>query len=209
MVDSLLNANSKIAEMAKVYQDIHVGSLDVGTGSVVLRNHHSFLNLSAHRGRFSVQINGDEQVSDALTGLFVPAGGTQTINLDTQALKRHYRAGNGVRLLFEFSRKAAEKGTAPGHVAAWDRLALQVGERVLDLSAVASCAGVELIENQGSVIVRAGDIEFPLDEALGHLLSWKLNGRELLSHMQVRGSILGAKPPMPMTKSGVVSGKNT
>ena len=184
VVDSLLNPNGKIAEVAKVYQDIHVESLDAGRGSFVLHNHHSFLPLSAYRGRYRLQVNGADLRADELTGLSAPAGGTQEIKLDAQELKQYYRSGDDVRLLFEFSRTVAERGTPQGHITAWDQLPLQLGEREMDLSVAASVAGIELIENQGSVIVRAGDMEFALNKALGRLLSWKLKGRELLSHMQ-------------------------
>ena len=184
VVDSLLNPNGKIAEVAKVYQDIHVETLDAKRGSFVLHNHHSFLPLSAYQGRYRLQVNGADLRSDELTGLSAPAAGNQKIKLDMQELKQYYGSGDDVRLLFEFSRKVAEKGTPQGHIAGWDQLPLQLGERDMDLSVVDSAAGIELIEKPGSVIVRAGDTQFALNTALGRLLSWKIKGRELLSHMQ-------------------------
>ena len=184
LVDSLLNPNAKITEVAKVYQDIQVEALDAGSGSFVLHNHHSFLPLSAFRSRYRLQVNGADLHPVELTGLSAPAGGMQTIKLDMQELNQYYRSGDDVRLLFEFSRKVAEKGTPQGHIAAWDQFPLQFAERDIDLTVADSVAGIELIEKPGSVVVRTGTTEFALNTALGRLLSWKIKGRELLSHTQ-------------------------
>ncbi len=169
--------NPQLYEVKKVYQNITVTADDLKTGAFTIRNKYFFTNLNEFDLRWTIT-DAQGVVTQGKTGpLDITPLQAQSIQIDLPQLQAP-SAGQEYVLRFSFTTKKRKGLVKAGHEVAWE-------EFVLPIQAQAPLVK----KNEGTLITSATDktqiiegrdFQMVFDKTSGILISYRLNGKELL-----------------------------
>ncbi|WP_404307212.1 glycoside hydrolase family 2 TIM barrel-domain containing protein [Neorhodopirellula lusitana] len=160
-----------------VHQSIQSSPADLAAGKVKIRNWFDFSNIQdMATGKWEVLENGKVIKSGAIEDLDIPARTEKVVQLD---LPETTDSGAEYLLNLRFFSKNDQPLLKAGHEIAHDQLSIKGSyQPATDSTPVAASAGKLAV--QGSTI-KGPNFSVSFDEKTGSLVSYKFNGRDLVS----------------------------
>jgi beta-galactosidase len=162
-------------EVKKVYQHVKVHADDLAAGKVRVQNKYFFTNLNEFEAKWVLRRDGREVQSGSLGRLDVPPQTSQGLTIPLPSASQ----GRGECFLTVFfALPEARPWAAAGHVAAWDQLWIS-GKKVS--SVALSGAAPDLKPTDERLLISGGGFAAAIDKKTGELVSYQLDGVELLA----------------------------
>lgn len=171
------SVSPKLLEVKRCYQNAAIAAVDLRQGVVSVKNNYLFTDLDAFALQWSVALDG---VASAAGSLRVSAAPGETAEAAIPLPERRQGDGEAVLTVSLHTTEAAPWADA-GHEVAFQQF-------VLPSAALAAAAGraaqshapIELIEEEGRLLVRGAAFSVAIDKGSGSLVSYNVGGTELI-----------------------------
>jgi beta-galactosidase len=166
-------------EVKKVYQNVHFAESEKQQLTYTIKNGFFFTNLADYSLEASLLENGKVVATESLGALNVRPQQSTIIELDT--FKKLIKPRNEYYINLTFKTTKESLGIPNGHVIAEDQFKLDTGENHFsDVAAIDITALVEKTESDSTILVSGSDFSISFDKRKGQLISYQLEGKELL-----------------------------
>jgi len=169
-----------LAEVKKVYQNVHVKAVDLATGQIEIKNGYFFTTLSdLLKGTWTVRADDRVVQTGTLDHLDIKPGESRQVTVPLRPIS----AEPGVQYFLDLSFALREKQLwAPtGHELAWEQFKLPVGKPAGSAAVqAAKLPPLKLTDRDGSIRVEGKDFSIAVDRASGFLSSMRYQGVELV-----------------------------
>ena len=173
-----LQPSPQFEEVKKAYQDLHMEGVDLTKPNLRIRvsNERFFTGTPDIKGSWKLLQNGNPVAEGALELPDIASQSSAELTVPTSATPA---PGSEYVFRVRFDQKGETAWQAAGMPVAWDELPLPWGKR--SVPAPASEEGKAVItEAADGVTLSAGKSVAVIDKKSGVLVSWKLDGKELL-----------------------------
>lgn len=167
-----------LIEYKYLLQPVVVEPLDLEAGELLITNRYDFLSLEGLEIGWSLTEDGvviDEGVAPRLE---IGPGETQRVTLDLT--QPELTPGAEYWLGLTFRLREATRWAEAGHLVGWEQFRMPWEAPAREVSADEMPA-VELYEDAERITVAGQGWRVAFDRALGEMVSWQANGRELLA----------------------------
>ena len=162
-----------LAEVKYVYQDIKFTSEDPSSGRFNIFNRFFFNDLSKYELRWSVLADG-KVVRKGKMHFDTPAQEGEDFMVKLPKLRKR----KGYHINFDMVTTEASPLLKKGHVIATEQFLLKEAGKKAYQPKAGAC---EVIEDDGSLVIRSKKVELVYDKAKGYVTSYKVKGREMLA----------------------------
>lgn len=162
-----------LAEVKYVYQDIKFTSEDPSSGRFNIFNRFYFNDLSKYELRWSVLADG-KVVRKGKMHFDTPAQEGEDFMVKLPKLRKR----KGYHINFDMVTTEASPLLKKGHVIATEQFLLKEAGKKAYQPKAGAC---EVIEDDGSLVIRSKKVELVYDKAKGYVTSYKVKGREMLA----------------------------
>jgi beta-galactosidase len=165
-------------ELRKLAQPIEVTAINAARGRLRVRNKHDFLTLKDYDGKWELVVDGTVRKRGKLRKLATGPGQTESVSLELQAPK--LTPGQEAFLNIEFLTRKESRWAPAGYLIAWEQIALPAPKRPSIRPRGKTKLGAEIVDGNGSILVRAGGLEMEVDRAASRLRRLHLQGKPVL-----------------------------
>jgi len=167
-----------LAILQAVMQPVEVEAVDLAEGVVRVWNRYDLSEWTELlTARWEVQVDGVVVEAGALMLPTLQAGESAELTVPYQ--EPEVPAGAEARLRLFFELRDPQVWADAGHQVAWADLSLPFGEPAPAIDPSGATA-LSVIEESGSVLVQGEFFSLTFDDASGALVSWRIEGAELL-----------------------------
>lgn len=152
------DAHPALAEVKKVYQNIHFKAVDLKKGVINIKNGFFFTSLNEYKVNYYIKSNGTTIRSGVLNLTLAP-GEDKNVTIPVSALKK--QLGTEYFINFEVKTKSAYKLLPANHVVATDQFKLPIEPTKRKYSDNGS---VNVIEDDEAIAIRSSRVNFIFDK---------------------------------------------
>lgn len=162
-------------ECKKIFQPVQIDALDLQSGQIIVTNRNFFVDLSYLDITWTLTAEGEVLQSGQLPRLDTPPGGQSTITVPF--IQPELVPGTEYRLLVSFALAEDTMWADQGYEVAWEQFKLP-----FEVPAVATSwdEPVSVAETEQDITVTAAAVTVRFDKDAGRLVSYQVNGTELL-----------------------------
>lgn len=162
-----------LKEVKYVYQDIKFTSEDPASGRFNIFNRFYFNDLSDYEVRWTVLADG-KAVKKGRLHFDTEAQHGEDFTVKLPKLRKR----KGYHINFDVVTTEATPLLAKGHVIATEQfLVKEAGKKAYKAKKV-SC---DVAEDDGTIVIKSGKVEFVFDKSKGYVTSYKVRGKEMLA----------------------------
>jgi len=171
--------NPHLFEMKKTYQNVHVASQNPESGNVDIFNENFFISTDSLETLWEVTENGKVIQKGSLRTVVVQPQQTKTITIPFE--KPKVKSGCEYHLKVSFVLNAKQAWAKKGHFLAWDQFELSYETPSAPAVAADTLPALNVQEAGDGVTIQGADFEVAFDKSKGVLMSWKVQGKNLLA----------------------------
>jgi beta-galactosidase len=171
--------NPSLMEVKKVYQNIKVLPVDLGSGRVKIRNKYIFRNLDFVTASWELTCNGKVIDTGAVGKLKIEAGETAEVTVPVK--KPKLAPGTEYHLKVTFALAADSLWADKGHIVAWDQFKMPYKAPPAIEPDVGAMARVKLAKTPDAFTVTGKGFSVAVDRKNGAITSFKTGEVELIA----------------------------
>lgn len=168
-----------ILEAKKVMQPVQVTAENLSEGRFAVRNWHHEADLSRYDIRWEILENGVKINEGSSPSMKTAAASTERLKLDYRMPASKNGAEYLLRIVFSLNSDFPWAGK--GHIVAWEEFALPVKSGQLETIDISGLPALTLANEGNAVKITGQGFETSISKTNGALVSYKVNGKELLT----------------------------
>ena len=162
-----------LKEVKYVYQDVKFTSEDPASGRFNIFNRFYFNDLSDYEVRWTVLADG-KVVKKGRLHFNTEAQQGEDFTVKLPKLRKR----KGYHVNFDVVTTEATPLLAKGHVIATEQFLVKEAGKKVYKAKKASC---DITEDDGTIVIKSGKVEFVYDKSKGYVTSYKVRGKEMLA----------------------------
>lgn len=166
-------------ECKKIFQPIHIESLNLEEGKVKVYNRHHFAPLDKYEYSWTLSENGMTIEEGGLEIPEIPAGGSAIISIPVEK-PGTLKAGAEYFLTVRSRLKADSPWAEKGHEVAWDQFKMPWNVPTISTVSTEKMAKVSLVENAGDFTISGKGFSTKINKESGFLESIVFENKEIL-----------------------------
>jgi beta-galactosidase len=184
LIDADRTPHPALTEIAKVYQNIGIQTLDDTATRLKITNKFFFTNLNAFRPVYEVTVDGESVQTITLDPLNILPGESRNLTAPIEPV--HLKSGQEAFLTLRFELPDATRWASAGHAVAWNQFPMSLTTVNSTTPADSDAAALSASENEDGITLAYQKIDgsrvaVAINKKSGALESWTVNDRQRLA----------------------------